>query len=253
MGVRTTSTSTISIPIYAAWECSNCKTINFSQGNLFFSSSTTTSAFATKNELERIKNSSRSKVDRLWKHDALGIIEDPINNYSSLRDSLRISNYKCKECGNKEKWKKGMGYMNAMAFCLLPFILALLCVIAAPLDLGPWIFLLICSACIACCVYSHFHFKTVLKNIPKNSMPIIGSLNPELCEIAKANNYKLLSPQEVVTSLIMQRVNNNTQNKDNVIEGTPNINESSLYCRKCGAELLADSEYCHKCGCKAVR
>ncbi len=258
MGTRTTSTTTVDVPVYAAWECSSCGEKNFSDGVFSFSASSTTRAFPTKNELERIQNESEAYADELWKKKALNVIKDPIKNYSRFRQSLHIYDSACHKCGNKEKWNKGMGYMTIFALDFIPTIISLICVISAPTSFSAWLFFLIFGAIMAFCVYSEYHFKAILKNVPKNSMPRIGSLNPELCKFAEENNYKILTPQQVLecfdnSTVAIDEIDIVKQEeKDTTPIKHEESNNECSFCRKCGTQLFGDSEFCHKCGCKII-
>ena len=44
--------------------------------------------------------------------------------------------------------------------------------------------------------------------------------------------------------------------KENISFETNNLSpkaQETVFCRKCGTQLLNDSEFCHKCGCEKVR
>lgn len=264
MGTRTTSTTTVNVPVYAAWECSHCGEKIFSDGVFSFSASSSTRAFPTKKELERIKNDSKEYAEELWKKKALGVITNPIKNYSRFRQSLHIYDNICPKCGNKEKWNKDMGYMSIFALNFTPTIISLICLIASPSSLWAWLFFLIFGTIFVFCIYSEYHFKTILKKIPSKSMPVIGSLNPELKEYAKENNYNILTPQEVLTQISAEEVScdgdieetemNNEKIGGVISEKTQldTSNDNVSFCRKCGTQLLDESEFCHKCGCEKV-
>lgn len=262
MGIKTTSTSTVNIPIYAAWECSKCGEKNFSEGVLSFSASSSTKSFATKKELERIENNSKTWVNELWKSKALGIISDPIKNYSRFRESFHLHNKRCHNCNNKEKWNKGTGYLVFAGIGLPLTIISVLCLFSNVTNLSAWLFFIFSISILGCGFYFEYHFKTILKKIPKNSMPIIGSLNPELNELMEENNYKLLSPEEVFNSISIEKqsvIENKNNSEENVEIGETSQDKSKeyikdeLFCRKCGTQLLEDSEFCHKCGCETIR
>ncbi len=201
MGAKTTSTTAINIPVYAAWKCSSCGENNFSEGVFSFSASSSTGAVPAQKTIENLQNESATIADDLCKTKALNVIKDPINNYSRFRQSLHLFDCACHKCGNKEKWNKSMGYMTILGLVFMPTIISLICVISAPKSLLAWLFFSVFVIVMAFCAYSEYHFKTILKKIPNKSMPKIGSLNPELCRFAKENNYKILTPQQVWDSL----------------------------------------------------
>lgn len=201
MGTRVTSTSTVYIPAYAGWECSACGEKNFREAVIAFSASSSTKAFPTKKELERIENNSNQYVDELWRKKALGIIRDPIKNYSRFGESFHVYDCNCQKCGHKEKWNQNRWFVKAFGFGMPLALISIIWLISEISSVGAWLFFLLVGAFVGGCIYAECHFKTVLKKIPKRSMPIIGSMNPDLTKHAKENGYKLLLPQEVLERL----------------------------------------------------
>lgn len=265
MGFKTTSTTTTNIPIYAAWECSKCGEKNFSNGVLQFQASSSTRSIPTKKEIERIEEQSEKYVDELFRKKAINIIRDPIKNHSRFRESFFLYNCRCQKCNHKEKWYKKLKWQMAIfALNFTPSIISVLAVISEPENLGSWLFFSICAAIIVFAIYSEAHFKTILKNIPKKHMPIIGSLNPILNDLAEKSNYKLLTPDEVQDAIgykethivLPQEKMNKAEKSENdkiSIQEQSNVVDASEFCRKCGTKLFGDSEFCHKCGCKIIR
>lgn len=260
MAVRTTVTSTIRVPVYAVWRCSKCGEINFSEGVIACSASSTSTAFFHKTRVARATEASEQEVNASWKQTTLGIIADPIENYQKMRQCFHLYHYKCSKCGNKEKWNKGMAYLSVACFDLMPTIISLLFVIAMPSSIGAWLFFLLFAGILACCIFSEKHFKTVLKNLP--SMPVIGSLNPELKEYAEQNQYHLLDLKEVLLAAAAPACEKEDSSSAVQTERVrpADIGEDAdilmpgemRFCRKCGSKLMKDSKFCHKCGTEVL-
>ncbi|MBQ3548217.1 MAG: hypothetical protein IJA44_07075 [Clostridia bacterium] len=265
MGFKTTSTTTTNIPIYAAWECSKCGEKNFSNGALQFQASSSTRSIPTKKEIERIEKQSEKYVDELFQKKAIDIIRDPIKNHSRFRESFYLYNCRCKKCNHKEKWYTKLYWqIPVLALDFLPALLSLTNLLANPANFKSWLFFVFFGGILALCIYSEFYFKKILKKTPQKYMPIIGSLNPILNDLAEKSNYKLLTPDEVQDAIgyketpivLPQEKMNKTEKSENdkiSIQEQSNVVDASEFCRKCGTKLFGDSEFCHKCGCKIIR
>ena len=77
--------------------------------------------------------------------------------------------------------------------------------------------------------------------IEKNRLPETIGINND------ANQY--IDENEKVSNQISGKTNDLSTEEDK----STKQNEEIAYCRKCGTQLLMDSEFCHKCGCEKVR
>lgn len=259
MGTRVTVTSTISVPVCAAWKCSKCGKTNFETGEIRCSSQETASGWSLEKKVNNAERKTEETVRATWKSTALGIIKDPIKNYKDVQNCLYLSG-KCDRCKHKEKWAKGRVYEIIQMIFSLPTLLTGIAAFRSGSIQG-WIIFLLCCGVIAWSFYLEKHFKTVLENIPVANMPTIGALSVELQMYAKEQGYDLpgLNVAEIAdkkqvrfeerTPAILPATlnrNHNTPSKTNP-KNTTTV-EASFFCRKCGSKLFGDSEFCHKCG-----
>ena len=208
MRTTTTATRKITVPISATWVCSNCGASMFKEGEIVCQASASSSAFSKEKRERVVLEKSKEELKAKWLDQVLGVIFDPIKHYKDVRECLHIRNCWCPICHKKEKWYRGIVYQKIagyLAFCALFTLLVLVRWLFDP-EKEPltesamfWALpaLILSLVGIACCVFSHFHFKSVLEKIPKESMPLIGTSVPEIILCAKSVGKHLYTPEEV--------------------------------------------------------
>lgn len=63
------------------------------------------------------------------------------------------------------------------------------------------------------------------------------------------NDKQCIKENDTTDNNINETTNNTTTEEGKSLE----LNQEIAFCRKCGTQLLNDSEFCHKCGCERVR
>ena len=219
MASRTVYTSTITVPVYASWKCEECGEVNFATGAIVVKRQESSSSWRPSKQREaEAKAASLAQAE--WAGETLQIISDPNNHAQDMRNGLFLENTHCTKCGKKPKWDKDMKYLTAF--------------ISEP------------------------RYKKMMKNLPKKYTPVMGSLNPELIEYAEALGKKIPNLDECIATVkgYDQVATSATPKVQPVVESTAPENTTTVqsnFCRKCGAQLQADSGFCHKCGTEIVK
>ena len=73
-------------------------------------------------------------------------------------------------------------------------------------------------------------------------------INDEILDLSN-NEKQSIKENDTTDNNINETTNNTTKEEKQPIE----LNGEIAFCRKCGTQLLSDSEFCHKCGCERVR
>lgn len=78
---------------------------------------------------------------------------------------------------------------------------------------------------------------------------IIGNRKDSSEVLDLSNNEKqYIKENDIIDNGIEDTIDTETNEENQLIES----NGESGFCRKCGTQLLSDSEFCHKCGCEKV-
>lgn len=242
MASKTIYTSTISVPIYASWKCPFCNVSNFSKGFIKCQYETSSSSWSSKKQNDA-KERASSLVREKWTEYAFGIISHPETHSQEVRNDLIMENTNCTNCGKKPKWDKGMVYLNLISFAILPLIISGIVAFSMKNSIIAWIIFAVLLGIVMFGFISKKQYRKLMLNMPKQYMPVIGSLNEDLIAYAAEKGNKLLTPEECIA---------NISNYD--IGDTKRHSEKQFsFCRKCGAPLYSDSGFCHKCGEKVIR
>ena len=75
-----------------------------------------------------------------------------------------------------------------------------------------------------------------------------GNDSSEVLDLSN-NEKQSIKENDTTDNNINETTNNTTKEEKQPIE----LNGEIAFCRKCGTQLLSDSEFCHKCGCERVR
>lgn len=86
-------------------------------------------------------------------------------------------------------------------------------------------------------------YKKMMKKLPKEHTPVLGSLNPDLIEYANNLGKTIPTPDECI-----EIVKGFSIDKKAEVEKV-----ECRFCRKCGTQLTSDSDFCHKCGTEIVK
>lgn len=198
MGSKTVYTSTITVPVYAAWKCEKCGQANFSDGKIRYQVETSSgSMFQSKHD--EAKAAAQQNAQSGWADHALSIMMFPNESAEALRSSLFLENTKCTHCGKKPKWDNKEKKILSI-LCLLSLFSAILIfaaiVMSGEAGLTEWLITLALAA-VGCCGFIDGRlFKKTMENLPKEYTPVIGSLNQELIERAAKRHRQIPSPEQ---------------------------------------------------------
>lgn len=260
MSTRTVYTSTVTVPVYASWKCEECGEVNFAAGAIVCRRQDSSSSWRSSKQREA-KESAANQVKADWVGEAYGIIVDPNNHAQDMRNGLFLQNTRCTKCGKKPKWDKDMKYLTWGGLCLTPAIISGIVAIAMGTSFVAWLIFGALLAIVVTAFISEPRYKKMMKNLPKEYTPVIGSLNPELISFASAFRNTIPNPDECIAAVRGYSQNNDTSaDKVQPVEETAGNGTSANktgsqvnFCRKCGTQLQADSDFCHKCGTGIVK
>ena len=197
MATRTTYTSTITVPVYASWKCPKCGEINFSFGNIVCQRQASSSSLR-RSKQDEAKERASTMAQSEWKDNALEIILNPRNDAGKLRENLFIQNTICTKCNAKPKWDRGPGYATIIALSILPAIFGGIFAFFDPTSIVAW---LIFAASVGAFIYgiaSWIIYKKRIASMPKEYLPVIGSLNEELMKYAALQGKSIPTPNEAM-------------------------------------------------------
>lgn len=189
--------ATIRVPVYAAWKCSKCNTVNANEGVIQCIGATTSYSFKTSN-LEADKQEAMNQAEAEWKSNALKLMTNP-REYEYLRRDLLFGKIKCKSCGKQPIWNKKGTLLRILMMLSMPLglIFAYLA-ISVKTNIVLWVLL---AACIGIVVYAIMEDKTFenkVRNLPDKYSPVIGTMNEELLAYANAHGKKVPTVDECI-------------------------------------------------------
>lgn len=261
MGSKTVYTSTITVPVYAGWKCAKCQEKNFAEGVIACRKQTQSSSLR-KSKLTEAEAKASELARAAWMDNALTIMTDPTNHPIEVRNDLFLGNTNCTKCGAKPEWDKDTKYLGWMSLALLPAFISGFVAIALKTSIIAWLVFAAFLGVFVYAFYTESHYKKIMANLPKQFTPVIGSLNEELIEYAKEKGVTIPDPNEVMKIVdsdgewpsISKTDNSPVIDTIECEDKEPQLDKGSKiqygFCRKCGAQLLADSGFCHKCGTK---
>ncbi len=192
--------SSVSVPVYAAWKCRFCKTNNFSAGFIICKRETSSSSWRIKKQEEARKLASVLAQNE-WKQNAIDIIFSPKFAPQKMRESLSLNNTRCSRCKLKPRWDRGLGYQlfssMSFGFALISGFVAVI----TPVFPVAW---LIFFLCVLGTLYGFINAKAYKKAIQRMDikfLPVIGSQNEELVAFAEGQGKSLLSPEGVIDAV----------------------------------------------------
>ena len=193
MAVRTTYTSSISVPVYGSWKCEHCGEVNSAQGVIVCASSETTSSLRS-SKLEETKKKAANNVNNTWAKYALGIINNPKGNYFALHDSLKFENSNCTKCKKKNKWGISTKILNCGYAFFFPAIISLITAIIMGTSGVAWLVFVILFVLSAGPICGDYIYMGKLERLPKEYFPVLGTMNPELIKFATNIGISILDP-----------------------------------------------------------
>ena len=242
MATRTTYTSTITVPVYASWKCEECGEINIATGVIACKRQETTSSWRPSKQREAEEMAAK-RAQAEWVGETYQIISDPNNYAQEMRNGLYLQNTHCTKCGKKPKWHKDMKYLTWGIFCLTPTIISGIIAIVMGTSPVAWLIFGAFLAIIATAFISEPRYKKMMKNLPKEYTPVLGSLNPELVEYANKFGKTIPTPDECIEIVKGFSIDKKAEDEK----------ADCCFCRKCGTQLTRDSEFCHKCGTEIIK
>ena len=261
MATKTIYTSTISVPSYASWKCEKCGEINFSIGTVQCQEQKSTTSFRN-SKLEATKEAASNLVQTNWKKHVVKFIFEPKENAQSLRKDFFLDNTNCTKCGAKPKWDKDMKYWTYTTLACFPTMVSGLIAFECKTSIIAWLIFVALASVVVWGIVSESSYKKMMKKLPKQYTPVIGTLNQELVEYANALGKKIPTPEETIAIVkayksdyrpYQKNANKQEKKKENLTVGEESNFTEYIFCRKCGNKLFNDSDFCHKCGKEVVR
>lgn len=258
MAVRTTYTSTITVPVYGSWKCEHCGEVNFATGVIVCKRQETTGSRRPSDQREA-EGKAAFRVKAEWTSEAFQIISDPNNHAQDMRNGLFLQNTNCTKCGKKPKWDKDMKYLTWSVLCFMPAIISGIIAFATLTGVAAWLIFIALSAVTATALISEPRYKKMMKNLPKEYAPVLGSLDAELIAYAEHLGKSIPNPDKTIEIVkgYDKSVNSTAEKPPVINESASSANNSNVvqcnFCRKCGAKLQADSDFCHKCGTQIIK
>ncbi len=239
MSVKTTHTTTISVPVYVSWRCEECGEINFSQGDIICQCSESSYALSQSKQ-DEAKELANKRAHLLWLPLAYGTIKEPLEYLSTNPNILQLKNKKCTQCRKKPRWSKDSIFTGMSIGAGVSALFFGIKAIISPTNVTWWICLGISIAALFFMLSKEKESTHKTANLMSRYAPVIGTLNPELIEYAAQHGERLPSPEQCVEIV----------KKGNIKEEKKN---QSRFCRKCGEVLWQDSDFCHQCGTKVIK
>ena len=257
MASRTVYTSTITVPVYASWKCEECGEVNFATGVIVCKRQESSSSLRSSKQREAEERAA-AQARAEWAGDAFKIISDPNNSGSAMYSNFYLQNTKCTKCGKKPRWNKNVKFLPLVGLCMPVALISGIAAFATLTSVAAWLIFLASAGFIAWGIAREEVYKKMMPKLPKKYTPVIGSLNEELIAYAGALGKTIPNPDECIATVkgYDQIATPATPKVQPVAESSSSeytTTVQSNFCRKCGAQLQADSGFCHKCGTEIVK
>lgn len=197
MATRTSFVAGISVPVYGSWKCAHCGEANFSIGVIGCKRQVTTTALRRSRQ-EEARERAASLVQSEWASDACAIISDPRNNARSMFSNLTLESTRCSKCGKRAKWHRSRKLQGWGAICILPAIFVGTLAIGGEAGVVTWLIFLALLAVIAYSYLCEPLYASMMAKLPKEYIPVLGSLNEELVDFAKKWGKPMMRPEETM-------------------------------------------------------
>ncbi len=208
MATKVEYTSTISVPVYAAWKCPKCNCVNANNG-IIQTQGTTTSYSTKKDKLEAAKDKAMSYTESQWRKNVLNLITDPRSFPESFRSCLKLGKVKCTNCGKQPKWNKSAPFLTIlMVLAIFVGLIMLYPIIKGQATLTVWLILAACALIVFGVIQSDKIFEKRITTLPDQYVPVIGTQNEEMLVYADHYGKKIPTPEECIA------IANSTQSKE---------------------------------------
>ncbi len=257
MASRTVYTSTITVPVYASWKCEECGEVNFATGAIVCKRQESSSSWRPSKQQEAEERAAAQAREE-WAGDAYKIISDPNHSGHAMYSNFFLQNTKCTKCGKKPRWNKNAKFIPIIGLVMTVGLISGIAAFAEPTSVIAWLIFIACVSFIAWGIIREEVYNKMMIKLPTNSIPVIGSLNEELIDYAAKLGKKIPNPDECIAIVkgYDQVATPVTPKVQPVAESSSSENTTTVqsnFCRKCGAQLQADSGFCHKCGTEIVK
>ena len=197
MPTTTVYTSRITVPVYACWRCEKCAEVNFSTGRIVCERQESTMLHSRR---EATRAAAANRVMEEWSGEAYRILSDPRNHAKDMRKDLRLS-ARCSKCGKKPRWEKDMRYRTWGGACILVAVFFGYLLATGITSVATWVLFGIFSVLgvAVCCI--GFHHDDMMRKLPDAYMPVLGSLNPEWIEYARARGTIIPAPDACLAAV----------------------------------------------------
>lgn len=190
-------TSTVSTPIYASWKCEKCGEVNIATGAIACERSVSTSSIRQSKQSEARYDAEKSAREA-WLENAYAIIAKPDENGAAMFNSLAFKDIKCRKCGKKPRWYKTKSYARFLQFAAVVAMMSGVLALAVKTSAVLWVIFALSAGFLVWILTRESAHASMMKKLPKEYVPVIGSLNKELLAYAAEHNTKIPTPDEAV-------------------------------------------------------
>ena len=197
---KITYISTVTVPVYASWKCEKCGAVNFATGEITCKREESSKSWFTsiQNEAEE-RAAARAKAE--WTRDAFRIINNPNCKGAAMYENFFLQNTKCVGCGKKPRWNKNLKFLPLFALCMPVALFSGLAAFYLMTSVTAWLIFLASVGFIAWSIIRETVYSRMMIDFPKKYTPVIGSLNAELIEYAKALGSTIPTPDECIATV----------------------------------------------------
>lgn len=241
---RSTTTTTISVPIEVGYVCSKCGTTNLQKCFITeWADSTRLGTFHTQSTYNKMAEESHEIAKFRFGRKIDKIIEEAKHN------KFRKAKLKCRcaNCNHREPW-------SMMSFTSFEAFIAWIGVMLVPIsgiafldgDIPLGLSILLCSPATFIgwsLLKKFFYFLSEIRisRLQKKSLPTL---------FLTYNDKMVILNPDLENEKKLEEKNNSEMFAESDVKG---ISDNTFFCRKCGSKILNDSIFCDKCGSKVKR
>ena len=196
---RITYSSSITVPVYGAWKCQKCGTINHSDGKIVCSRFQTTYNVWSLEEREAKKELAKEQLEAEWAGDVLSIIEHPEYHSNTIRNCFYDTT--CRKCGVRHKWARGYGNIYVLYLSFFLGVISLAFALLSRRGIIAWIPAAVFFLIIVTCGIAEIINKAQLNSLPKKYYPLLSSRDQGVALKAVKLGKTLLSPEELMQKI----------------------------------------------------
>lgn len=202
---RVTYTASVNVPVYANWKCEKCGSINLSKGRIHVAQ-TESSVAIRESKQNAAKERAISAVEETWAEEALQIITE-FNKTPQMRNEISLSS-SCSKCKAKPEWAGPKG--KWLYSLLVPVAIVGMFLFIAEEYLLFFVALCIGLGMIFTAKVCEFGYETKVSNLPEKYKPVMGSVNGNLVEYAKAHGKTIPTPEVCLRTVLLYAQSENT-------------------------------------------